>query len=241
MRSGGFLRSPPRRYRPQGPAFSRLPLPSLAYSRTAGGLGLFSTLMRSLFFVAFQTIALGVAAQEPWKGLGLDLGFAPSFVYTEPVEADNWVGSKSQFGASFDAAINYGFPKARAAFGLGDGIFLWGDRVLYPVFIQVAADPSAWCEDCFFSRGIWLRTTIDARGGAMPGNVETAAGPLRVDFFSEVGFRYRVGIATRWQFHAGIRLGTFDLRGPYRVQVDGVWQDSKPSFLTAGPALWMTF
>ncbi|HMZ48298.1 MAG TPA: hypothetical protein PLP28_04915, partial [Flavobacteriales bacterium] len=27
LRSGGFLRSPPRRYRPQGPAFGKLPLP----------------------------------------------------------------------------------------------------------------------------------------------------------------------------------------------------------------------
>jgi|APTNR8051073442_1049403.scaffolds.fasta_scaffold05751_1 hypothetical protein len=30
MRSGGFLRSPPRCYRPQGPAIGKLPLPSLA-------------------------------------------------------------------------------------------------------------------------------------------------------------------------------------------------------------------
>jgi hypothetical protein len=194
-----------------------------------------------MFLIAVLVTALGASAQEPKKGFGLDLGLSPSFVFWAPVEADNWIGSKPHFGASLDAAINWSFPKDRAALGLGGGLFLWGDRVMYPVFIQLAADPSVWCDDCFFSRGIWLRTTFDGRIGTMVGKVETTAGPLRPDFFSEMGVRYRLGANTRSRFHAGIRMSMFTLRGPYQEQVEGVWQNSTPNFLMAGPAFWMTF
>jgi hypothetical protein len=193
-------------------------------------------LLATLFIVP-----LCAKAQESKRGLGLDLGLSPSFVFSDRVEADNWIGSKPLFGASLNAAINWSFPKDRAALGLGGGLFLWGDRVLYPVFLQLAVDPSVWCDDCFFNRGIWLRTTVDLRLGTMIGRVETTAGPLRPDFFSEMGIRYRLGTNTRSRFHAGMRLSTFTLRGPYQMQVEGVWEDSKPSFLTVGPALWVTF
>ncbi len=197
--------------------------------------------MRALFLLAVLVKALGASAQEPKKGLGLDLGLSPSFVFSEPVEADNWNGSKPLFGASFDAVVNWSFPKDRASLGLGGGIFLWGDRVLYPVFIQLAVDPSVWCDECFFSRGIWLRATFDGRLGAMLGNVETTAGLLRPNFFSEMGVRYRLGTNDRSRFHVGIRMSMFTLRGPYQEQVEGVWQDSKPNFFMVGPAVWMTF
>lgn len=197
--------------------------------------------MRALVLVASLVTTMSVVAQEPKKGLGLDIGLSPSYVHTEPVEADNWIGNKSDIGLEWDAAVNWSFPKGRGALGLGGGLFLWGDRILYPVFIQVTADPNAWCDDCSLSRGIWLRTSIDARMGAMLGNVETTPGPLRPDLFSEVGLRYRLGVNARSRFHVGIRLSMFSFRGPYQIQLEGGWQDSKPSFLTAGPALWMTF
>jgi hypothetical protein len=195
--------------------------------------------MRALFLVTFQILALVVVSQEPKKGLGLDIGTSPSFVSSEPVEADNWIGNKPEFGLACDAVVNWRFPKDRAAIGLGGGLLLWGDRVLYPVFIQLTVEPSIWCTDCAFSRGIWLRTSLDARLGAMLGHVETTAGPLRPDLFYEVGFKYRLGVHARLRFHAGIRLNMFSFRGPYQNLVEGSWRDSKPVFLTAGPALWM--
>lgn len=197
--------------------------------------------MRALFLLAVLVKALGASAQEPKKGLGLDLGTSAAFVFWAPVEADNWIGSKPHFGASLDAAINWSFPKDYVAIGLGGGLFLWGDRVQYPVFIQLTVAPSSWCDDCAFSRGIWLRTTFDGRLGTMLGSVETTAGPLRPDFFTEMGVRYRLGTNPRYRFHAGIRLSGFTLRGPYQEQVDGVWQEANPNFLMAGPAFWMTF
>lgn len=184
---------------------------------------------------------MSVVAQEPKKGLGLDIGLAPLYVFSAPVEADNWIGSKPAMGFALDAAVNWSFPKDRSTVGLGGGLFLWGDRVLYPVFMQLTLDPSTWCDDCAFSRGIWLRTTFDGRLGTMLGTVETTAGPLRPDLFSEVGLRYCLGESPRSRFHAGIRLSKFSFKGPYQIQVEGGWQDSKPGFLTVGPALWMSF
>ncbi|MBX2980602.1 MAG: hypothetical protein KF905_15045 [Flavobacteriales bacterium] len=73
--------------------------------------------MRALFLVAALVTANGLVAQETKKGLGLDLGTSPSFVFWAPVEADNWIGSKPLFGASLNAAINWSFPKDRAALG----------------------------------------------------------------------------------------------------------------------------
>lgn len=205
------------------------------------GLDLSSSIMRALFLLAVLVTALGASAQEPQKGLGLDLGTSAAFVFWEPVEADNWIGSKPLFGASLDAAINWSFPKDHVAIGLGGGLFLWGDRVLYPVFLQLSVDPSVVCDDCFFSRGIWLRTTVDLRLGTMLGRVETTAGPLRPDFFNEMGIRYRLGTNSRSQFHAGVRLSMFTLRGPYQEKVAGGWYDSKPIFHMFGPAVWVTF
>lgn len=197
--------------------------------------------MRALFLVAVLVTAFGTVAQEPKKGLGLDIGTSTSFVFSEPVETDNWIGSRSLFGASLDATVNWTFPKDRAAVGLGGGLFFWGDRMLYPVFLHVSFPTSLLCDDCVFSRGIWPRITYEGKLGTVLGNVETTAGPLHPDFLSELGLRYRLGTSTRTRFHAGIRLSMFTLRGPYQMQVEGVWQDSKPNFLTAGPALWMTF
>lgn len=197
--------------------------------------------MRAYFLVAVLVIAHEVLAQEPKRGLGLDIGTSPSFVFSQPVEADNWIGSKGSFGLGLDAAINWTFPKDRGAVGLGGGVFFWADRMLYPVFLQVTLPASILCDDCVFSRGIWPRTTLDCKLGTMLGNVETTSGPLRPDFFNELGIRYRLGTSTRTRFHAGIHLSMFTLSGPYQTQVEGAWQDSKPSFFLAGPAIWVTF
>ncbi len=197
--------------------------------------------MRLNFLIALLWLLTCAQAQDPKRGLGLDLGVAPLFIYSGPEVEDNWIGTKPLFGTSMQALLNWHFPKDRTAIGLGGGILFWGDRILHPVFFHLVVHPASWCDDCSLNNLFWQRISVDAHIGTIIGRIETTVGPLHPNFLSEAGIRYRLGSGERSRAHIGVNFGMFTLRGPYRTLVNGEWREARIAFSTIGPAFWLTF
>lgn len=180
-----------------------------------------SVVMRTAHLSALLCLPFALQAQEFSKGLGFSISACPAIILTEAVTTDNWIGDKPGFGTTTNASVYWTFPKDGSTIGVGGGAFFWGDRTLYPLYLELTFPMAGLCTDCGMRRGIWARTGCEARLGAMFGSVETTSGPLHANFLSEVGLRYQMGASDDSRFQIGLRLGIFSMSGPYQVQVDG--------------------
>lgn len=197
--------------------------------------------MRFLIIIGLLLSTGRVCAQEGGQRVRFELGASPSYIGPAEHAEDNWIGTKPAFGTRLDASINWKVRKGGGSVGLGGGLFLWGDRILFPIYGHIVIEPSSLCDDCLLANDFWKRTTVEVDLGMMIGGAETTDGPLRGTFLNNVGLRYRLGDNERSRFSIGVRSSLFGFRGPYRsLSADG-WKDGRPAFLTIGPAVWFTF
>lgn len=107
--------------------------------------------------------------------------------------------------------------------------------------MHLTLTPANVCGDCFSSQPYMKRVMLGLDFGAMLGTAETSDGDLGVEQLYNLDIRYRLGSSDRTRIHAGLRMATFIMRGPYRhLTLDG-WREDKPQFVLIGPALWFTF
>lgn len=198
--------------------------------------------MLRVLFVLLLCWSGRLCAQRNVGRLGFNLGLSPSYVHFAPEGTeDNWSGDKASYATMALGSINWTFPKDESTFGLGGGPFVWGDRILYPVFLQIGLDLTIFHRDTTTMSGFARRLSIETRIGTMLGNIETTAGKLTPQVWYDAAIMYRTGRNTRSAFHIGVELGVFNWRGPYQVQSGDDWEEERPSISTVGPLLQFRF
>jgi len=190
--------------------------------------------------VALLLCSLGrVSAQTIKERLGFDLGLSPTYVLFEPTGTDNWSGDKPAYATTVLGSINWTADWAETRVGLGGGAFIWGDRILHPVYLQLGLNFSSLYRDSSRVRPFVRRLSCVARVGTLLGTIETAGGRLKPRAWYDVSILYRFSRSRRWR--VGIELGVFEWRGPYQVRTGTSWEDSHPQILTVGPVIQFRF
>ncbi|MBK8497534.1 MAG: hypothetical protein IPL52_01645 [Flavobacteriales bacterium] len=182
-----------------------------------------------------------VSAQMTEPGLGFDFSLTPSYVYFQPAGPDNWLGDKPPYATMALGCVNWNFPKEETSFGLGGGAIVWGERFLYPAYVQIRMSFSGFYRDSTKVGSFARRLSVESRLGTILGNIETSDGKLKPKVWYDALFVYQLSRSARSSFHIGIEMGIFSWRGPYQVRTGDSWDDSEPSIHTVGPVVQFRF
>lgn len=193
------------------------------------------TRSRSRALLAFASILSvtfhHVAAQTLRTGPFLELGGMYQFVAANNQFIDNILDPERNDGVGATLTVilqdttSHGRGIGRFGFGLGTGLIWWDEETLLPLYGQVNWHPfirtAPWC-------GIRLdRVGFTARYGALIGAwKETDAGQLSGHTFTDLSVRYPVLARGKTQAWLSAGIGLMLLQGPYRVEVDGVPEES---------------
>lgn len=181
-------------------------------------------------------------AQTNEGGLSFGIGLSPSYVHFSPDGTeDNWSGDKASYATMSLGSINWTFANDETSVGLGGGAFIWGDRILCPVFLQIGLDLSVLYRDTTTISGFARRLSMETRIGTMLGNIETTTGKLTPQVWFDASIMYRTGRNAHAAFHIGVELGIFNWQGPYQVRTVDAWEEAKPQISTVGPVVQFRF
>jgi hypothetical protein len=170
---------------------------------------------------------IDVAAQTARTGPFLELGGMYQFIAANNEYTDNILDTERNDGIGATLSVilqdtsSHGCGIGRFGFGLGAGLMWWDEEALLPIYGQLNWHPfirtAPWC-------GVRLdRIGLIARYGALIGAwKETDAGQLSGHTFTDLSLRYPVLARGKAQAWLSAGIGMMLLRGPYRVEIDGV-------------------
>lgn len=182
-----------------------------------------------------------VSAQTGGHRLGFDLGLSPAYVLFDPIRTDNWPGDKPLYATMVVGTIDWTTNSDNGMVGLGGGAFIWGDRILYPVYLQLGLHASILYRDTTKVSPCVRRFSGLLRVGTMLGTIETAAGNLNPEVWYNAAILYRLSRSTRSSWHIGIELGMYTWGGPYQVRTGDTWEEGQPRISTVGPVVQFRF